>query len=156
MFRSSKRFFSCKIIRSSSVPSRREGLDVIQLCAVIIGLPVSLFRLSYDAGLSSLCTLGSSFMQGSCSLSCGVGSNSRELSWLVITVENRFLSWPSSVWELVMVCLQLKLSIRLQVERSEKCCSYSVENHEVGTKAQPMFLSETVSITSLSFCTFVM
>ena len=62
MFRSSKRFFSCKIILSSSVPSRREGLDVTQLCAVIIGLPVSLFRLSYDAGLSSLCTLGSSFM----------------------------------------------------------------------------------------------
>ena len=153
MFRSSKRFFRCKIILSSSVPSTREGLDVIQLCAVIIGLPVSLL---YDAGLSSLCTLGSSFMQGSCSLSCRVGSNSRELSWFVITVENLFLSWPSSVWELVMVCLQLKLSIRLQVERSEKCCSYSVENHEVGTKAQPMFLSETVSITSLSFCTFVM
>ena len=41
MFRSSKRFFSCKIILSSSVPSRREGLDVIQPCAVIIGLPVS-------------------------------------------------------------------------------------------------------------------
>ena len=62
MFRSSKRFFSCKIILSSSVPSRREGLNVIKLCAVIIGLPVSLFRLFYDAGLSSLCTLGSSFM----------------------------------------------------------------------------------------------
>ena len=62
MFRSSKRFFSCKMILSSSVPSRREGLDVIQPCSVIIGLPVSLFRLLYDAGSSSLCTLGSSFM----------------------------------------------------------------------------------------------
>ena len=62
MFRSSKRFFSCKVILSSSVPSRRGGLNVIQPCTVIIGLPVSLFRLSYDAGLSSLCTLGSSFM----------------------------------------------------------------------------------------------
>ena len=62
MFRSSKRFFSCKVILSSSVPSRHGGLNVIQPCAVIIGLPVSLFRLSYDVGLSSLCTLGSSFM----------------------------------------------------------------------------------------------
>ena len=44
MFRTSKRFFSCKIMLSSSVPSRREGLDVIQLCAAMIGLPVSLFR----------------------------------------------------------------------------------------------------------------
>ena len=62
MFCSSKRFFSCKIILSSSVPSSREGLDVIQLCAVIIGLPVSLFRLSFDEGLSSLFTLGGRFM----------------------------------------------------------------------------------------------
>ena len=62
MFCSSKRFFSCKIILSSSVPSRREGLDVIQLCAVIIGLPVSLFRFSFDEGLSSLFTLGGRFM----------------------------------------------------------------------------------------------
>ena len=63
MFRSSRRFqFSCKMILASSVPSRGEGLDVIQLCAVIIGLPVSLFRLSYDAGLLRLCTLGSSFV----------------------------------------------------------------------------------------------
>lgn len=62
MFRSSQRFFSCKVILSSSVPSRREGLNVIQPCAVIIGLPVTLFRLSYDAVLSSLCTLGSSLM----------------------------------------------------------------------------------------------
>ena len=46
MFRSSKTFFSCKIILASSVPSRREGLDVIHLFAVIIGLPVSLVRLS--------------------------------------------------------------------------------------------------------------
>ena len=30
-------------------------------------------------------------------MSFGVESNSRELSWFVIIVENRFLSWPSSV-----------------------------------------------------------
>ena len=62
MFRSSKTFFSCKIILASSVPSRREGLDVIHLFAVIIGLPVSLVRLSYETGLSNSCTLGSGFM----------------------------------------------------------------------------------------------
>lgn len=46
---------------------------------------------------------------------CLVGwhNNSRELSWFVITVENHFSSWPSSVWESLMVCLQLKLPIRL-------------------------------------------
>ena len=55
-----------------------------------------------------------------------------------------------------MVYLQIKLSIRLCVERLEKCHSYSMENHEVGTKAQPMFLSETVSIISLSFSLSVM
>ena len=36
-------------------------------------------------------------------------------------------------------CLQLKLSIRLYVKRSEKCHLYSVKNHEVGTRAQPTF-----------------
>ena len=46
MFRSLKRFFSCKIILSSLVPSRHEGFDVIQLWAVI-GLPVSLVRLLF-------------------------------------------------------------------------------------------------------------
>ena len=33
----------------------------------------------------------------------------------------------------------------LYVERSEKCCLYSVENYEVGTRDQPMFLSVTVN-----------
>ena len=70
---------------------------------MIIGIPVSLVRLLCEAGLSSLCTLSSSFMSGSCSLSCGVGSSSRKSSRFVIIVENRFLSWPSSVWESVMV-----------------------------------------------------
>ena len=103
MFRSSKRFFSCKMILSSSVPCRRERLDVIQLCAVIIGLPVSLFRLSYEVVSCRAVAV------------CLVGwpNNSHELSRFVITVEDRFLSWPSSVWESVMVCLQLRLSIRL-------------------------------------------
>ena len=39
---------------------------------------------------------------------------------------------------------------------SEKCRLYSVENHEMGTKAQPMFLSVIVSIMSLSSCRLVM
>ena len=58
----SKRFFSCKVILSSSIPSRLEGFDVIQLWVVIIGLPVSLVRLLCEVGLPSLCTLSSSFM----------------------------------------------------------------------------------------------
>ena len=62
MFRSLKRFFSCKIILSCSIPSRHEGFDVIQLWVVIIGLPVSLVRLLCEVGLPSLCTLSSSFM----------------------------------------------------------------------------------------------
>ena len=62
MSRSLKKSFSCKIILSSSVPSSREGFDVVQLCAVIMGRPVSSVRLLCEAGLSSLCTLGSSFM----------------------------------------------------------------------------------------------
>ena len=64
MFHSLKRFFNCKIILSSSIPSRsrHEGFDVIQLWAVIIGLPVSLVRLLCEVGLPSLCTLSSSFM----------------------------------------------------------------------------------------------
>ena len=54
--------FSCKIILSSSVPSKREGIEVVQLCAVIIGRPVSLSRLEGEAKSVSLCTLGRSFM----------------------------------------------------------------------------------------------
>ena len=73
-----------------------------------------------------------------------------------IIVENSFFTWASSVWESVMVCLQIKLTIRLCVERLEKCHSYSMKNHEVGTKDQPMFLSETVSIMSLSFSMSIM
>lgn len=62
MSRSLKMSFSFKIILSSSVPSKREGLEVVQLCAVIIGRPVSLSRLEGEAVSVSLCTLGSSFM----------------------------------------------------------------------------------------------
>ena len=40
----------------------------------------------------------------------------------------------------------VKLEKLLHIERSEKCCLYSVENHEVGTRAQPIFLSVTVSL----------
>ena len=45
-----KKSFSWKIILSSSVPSSRDGFDVVQLCAVIIGLPASSVRLSCEAG----------------------------------------------------------------------------------------------------------
>ena len=48
-----------------------------------------------------------------------------------------------------MVCLQLKVSGLLYVERSEKCHLYSVENHEEDTRAHPLFLSVTVSIMPL-------
>ena len=41
--------FSCEIILSSSVPSKRKGLKVVQLCAVVIGRLVSLSRLEGDA-----------------------------------------------------------------------------------------------------------
>ena len=54
--------FSCKIILSSSVPRSREGSEVVQLCAVIIGRPVSWLRLEGEAVEDSLCTLGRSFM----------------------------------------------------------------------------------------------
>ena len=56
MFCSSMRFFSCKIILSRTVPSRRKEYDMIQLWVVIISLQVRLVR------LSSLCTLSSSLM----------------------------------------------------------------------------------------------
>jgi len=62
MSRSLKRFFSCKIILSSSVPSSREGFDVVQLCAVMMGRPASSVMFSCEAGLSSLCTLVTSCM----------------------------------------------------------------------------------------------
>ena len=48
--RSRKKSFSCKIILSGPVPSSRDGFDVVQLCAVIMGLPVSSVMLLGDAG----------------------------------------------------------------------------------------------------------
>ena len=51
MSRSRKKSFSCKIILSSSVPSSRDGFDVVQLCAVIMGLPVSSVMLLGEASL---------------------------------------------------------------------------------------------------------
>ena len=57
-----KMSFSCKIILLSSVPSKWEGLEVVQLCAVIIGRPVSLLRLEGETVSVALCTFGRSFM----------------------------------------------------------------------------------------------
>ena len=63
------------------MPRSREGFEVIQLCVVMIGqLPLSLSIVECEAGVSSLCTLGSSFMYGSCMLSCGIGSSRCSLS----------------------------------------------------------------------------
>ena len=103
MSRSVKRSFSCKIILSSSVPSSREGLDVVQLCAVIIGRPVSLLMFDGEAVLSSLCTFGSSFMYGSCSLS-GVVVLSRCLSdGVSMSLSKRVFSFRSNLLDLVIV-----------------------------------------------------
>ena len=40
-----------------------------------------------------------------------------------------------------MVVVKSKLLIRLYVVVSVKCRAYSLVNHEVGTRAHPMFLS---------------
>ena len=113
MSRSLKKSFSCKIILSSSVPSSRDECDVVQRCAVIIGLPVSSVRLSCEAGLSSLCTLGSNFIYGRCSWSCGIGSSKCWLLRLEIIVVKRCLSLLSNLLEFVTVFEMLKLSMRL-------------------------------------------
>ena len=44
-----KRSFSHKIIVSSSVPKSRDGLEVVQECAVIIGRPVRFLRFEVEA-----------------------------------------------------------------------------------------------------------
>ena len=62
MSRLEKMSFSCKIILSSLVPRSRKGSEVVQLCAVMIGRPVSRLRLDGEAVEDSLCTLGRSFM----------------------------------------------------------------------------------------------
>ena len=49
----------------------------------------------------------------------------------------------------VMVLEISNLLTNLYVEVSEKCRLYSVECHEIGLRAHPMFLSVTVKITSL-------
>ena len=54
MFHSLKMSFSRKIILSSSVPSKCEALEVVQLCAIIIGGPVSLSRFEGEAVSVSL------------------------------------------------------------------------------------------------------
>ena len=113
MSRSVKRSFSYKIILSSSVPSSREGLDVVQLCAVIIGCSVSLLMFDGEAVLSSLCTFASSFMYGSCSLS-GVLVLSRCLSDAVsVKLSKRVFSFRSNLLDLVIVFCRLKLSMHL-------------------------------------------
>ena len=54
-------------------------------------------------------------------------------------------------------CLQLKLSVCLYFERSEKCHLYSVENHEVGTYGPAhVFVSHCKFMMSLLFSMSVM
>ena len=62
MFFVAKRSFSRKIIVSSSVPKSRDGLEVVQECAVIIGRPVRSLRFEVEAVEISLCIFGSNFM----------------------------------------------------------------------------------------------
>ena len=52
-----KMSFSHKIILLSSFPSKCEGSEVVQLCAVMIRRPVSLLRFKGEAVSVSLCTL---------------------------------------------------------------------------------------------------
>ncbi len=64
MFLEIKRFLSCRMILSSSVPSSLDMLEVVQECAVMIGRPVKSVTLPGEAVEISLCTLGKSFMKG--------------------------------------------------------------------------------------------
>ena len=94
---------------STSVTSSRDGFDVVQLCAMIMGLPVSSVMFLCEAGLSSLCTLSSNFMCGWCSWFCGVGSSKVWLLWLEIMVEKRCLSLLSNLLEFVTVLGNAKI-----------------------------------------------
>ena len=71
------------------------------------------------------------------------------LSVVVSSLSKRSCNLRNSLLEFVTVEVKLKLSMRLYVEVSAKCLLYSSVNHEVGTKAQPMFLSVLVSMMSL-------
>ncbi len=131
MSHSLKRSFSCKITQLSSAPSSCKGLDVVQLCAVIIRLPVS-FAMLCDVGLFSLCTLGKDSLRYLLFFFCGVRSNCRELSQLKIIVENRCLSLWSNLLEFVTVVKRSNLLICLYAEVSKKCCLYSVKKTRDG------------------------
>ena len=78
-----------------------------------MGLPVSSVKLSCEAGLSSLCTLGSNFMYGRCSWSCGMGSSKFWLLRLEVIVEKRCFCLLSNLYEFVTVFEMSKLSMRL-------------------------------------------
>ena len=92
-----------------------------------------------EAVLPSLCTFGSSFMDGSCSLS-GVVVLSRCLSdGVSMSLSKRVFSFRSNLLDLVIVFCRLKLSMRLYVVVSVKCREYLSVNHEMGTSAYPMF-----------------
>lgn len=55
-------FFSSKIILLSLVLSKREGLEVVRFCVVIIGCLVSLLKFEGEVVSVSLCIFGRSFM----------------------------------------------------------------------------------------------
>ena len=62
----------------------------------------------------------------------------------------------NDLFQFVTVEVKLKLTMRLYVVVSAKCLLYSSVNHEVGTRAQAMFLSVLVSMMSLRVFMFCM
>ena len=78
---------------------------------MIIGLPESSVMLLCEAGMSSLCTLGSNFMYGRCSWYCSIGSSECLLLRLEIIAEQHCLSLLSNLFDFVTVFEMLKLSM---------------------------------------------
>ena len=81
---------------------------------------------------------------------------SRLFSVVVSSLLKRSCSLRNNLFEFVTVEVKLKLSMHLYVVVSANCRLYSSVNHEVGTRAQPMFLSVLVSMMSLRVLMFCM
>ena len=105
------KFLSRRISLSGSCPESREGLDVIQLRAVMIGWPVRCGRAVAEARSLSLCTLGRSFMYGNWNL---VKVEVVRRCFFVDALYNllkHLLSLGNSLLELEIVVERLKLSM---------------------------------------------
>ena len=153
MFLEIKRFLSCRMILSSSVPSSLDMLEVVQECAVMIGHPVKSVTLLGEAVEISLCTLGKSFMYGNCMCSGCKGSSRLRLLWVIRLAKRVFMLSMSLLLSLIC-CSMLKLSISSYVCVSCSCRLYSFVNQVVGSNAHPMFLSVCVMLMFLLFCRF--